>query len=316
MKLNCGGRRLTDLRFADDVILFSTSRRQLTNMLCDMQSEAEKTGLELHPDKTKILHNQQHRTPHSKKEFATVSQSKIEILPYTASQKYLGTKFTFDKPHEAEVEHRIAAGWRKFYQLKRELTTRTYSLRGRLRLFHGTITPTVLYGSVSWTLTQELSNRFRQAQRQMLRMIVGTPRRHRHAQHTDTNTSTPSSQPPQTRNSQNEAPQQDSASDKTETESSLVPEEEPVLEPWSDWIRRCTHDAERHLQRMNIQDWPTIQQQKKRYGHRRLVTRATNGHIQPYSGTHHYTQPSTHTDDKQDQEQDGPTASDNKNKHE
>ena len=49
---------LTNLRFADDVLLFSTSLEKLREMLCDFKSSTEAVGLGIHPDKTKILSNQ------------------------------------------------------------------------------------------------------------------------------------------------------------------------------------------------------------------------------------------------------------------
>eukprot|EP00959_Pyramimonas_sp_CCMP1952_P374625 7846034-Pyramimonas_sp.AAC.1 len=76
-----------------------------------------------------------------------------------------------------EVENQIASAWKTLYSLKQELTGTHYSLNNRIRLFHGTIAPTVLYGCEAWTMTQELENRIRRAQRQMLRMIAKTPRR-------------------------------------------------------------------------------------------------------------------------------------------
>ena len=47
--------RVTNLRFADDVLLVARSKGHLVNMLADVQQAAIKCGLELHPDKTKIL---------------------------------------------------------------------------------------------------------------------------------------------------------------------------------------------------------------------------------------------------------------------
>ena len=49
---------LTNLRFADDVLLFVTSKEQLRKMLCEFKKSTEKVGLRIHPDKTKILSNQ------------------------------------------------------------------------------------------------------------------------------------------------------------------------------------------------------------------------------------------------------------------
>ena len=49
--------RLCNLRFADDLIILATSRKQLKSMLLDLSSAAEVVGLELHMGKTKILTN-------------------------------------------------------------------------------------------------------------------------------------------------------------------------------------------------------------------------------------------------------------------
>ena len=49
---------LTNLRFADDVLLFATSKEQTRKMLCGFEKSTEKVGQRIHPDKTKILSNQ------------------------------------------------------------------------------------------------------------------------------------------------------------------------------------------------------------------------------------------------------------------
>lgn len=49
--------RLTNLRFADDVLLLAPTLPQLTKQLCDLQQTATPYGLEIHPNKTKILSN-------------------------------------------------------------------------------------------------------------------------------------------------------------------------------------------------------------------------------------------------------------------
>ena len=50
---------LTNLRFAVDVLLFSTSLSKLRDMLCEFKTSTEAVGLGIHPDKTKILSNQE-----------------------------------------------------------------------------------------------------------------------------------------------------------------------------------------------------------------------------------------------------------------
>ena len=49
---------LTNLRFADDVMLFATSKEHIRTVMCDFKKATEKVVLRIHPDKTKILSNQ------------------------------------------------------------------------------------------------------------------------------------------------------------------------------------------------------------------------------------------------------------------
>lgn len=51
------GSRLTHLRFADDIVLFSESSEQLETMLSALSEESEKVGLKMNVDKTKIMTN-------------------------------------------------------------------------------------------------------------------------------------------------------------------------------------------------------------------------------------------------------------------
>ena len=83
------GTALTNLRFADDVLLFATSLPQLKTMIGELAAEAQLTGLELHPDKTKILHNITKRRPNQQPEHAHINNLTAEIRPCGATQKYL-----------------------------------------------------------------------------------------------------------------------------------------------------------------------------------------------------------------------------------
>eukprot|EP00959_Pyramimonas_sp_CCMP1952_P340894 7140625-Pyramimonas_sp.AAC.1 len=49
--------RLTNLRFADGVLVLATSLRHVKKMMGDLQGAAEEVGLVLHPKGTKVLHN-------------------------------------------------------------------------------------------------------------------------------------------------------------------------------------------------------------------------------------------------------------------
>jgi len=102
-----------------------------------------------------ILHNG-HRPSRARRPPTRVDVNgmSIEIRSPYQSTKYFGRKMQFDEYHATEIENRIATALRTFHALKSELTIKHYSLDGRLRLFHGTITPTVLYGGEAWTTTK------------------------------------------------------------------------------------------------------------------------------------------------------------------
>ena len=109
---------ITNLRFADDVLLIGTTLNQVKNMLDTLTTETSKHGLQLHPDKTKILHNGSKSTGAHKQRHAQVCNMTIEILTKTEATKYLGRQFSFDQYNQTEIDNRIAAAWKKFWSLK------------------------------------------------------------------------------------------------------------------------------------------------------------------------------------------------------
>ena len=115
---------LTNLRFADDVLLFATSKEQLRKMLCEFKKSTEKVRLRIHPDKTKILSNQSIINSDTKKELE-VEDMKIEILTRSESVKYLGQKISFHHQETTGIKNRIRAAWATFRKYRQELTSKT-----------------------------------------------------------------------------------------------------------------------------------------------------------------------------------------------
>ena len=131
----------------------------------------EIVGLKIHP-KT-ILANQRRSNRQSK---ATIDDIKVEVLPKSEKAKYFGQTITFEQQETTEIQSRIRAAWASFSRYRQELTSRYHLLRHRLRVFNMVITPTLTYGSGTWTLSQEHEKLIRSTQRKMLRLIVQTKR--------------------------------------------------------------------------------------------------------------------------------------------
>eukprot|EP00973_Karenia_brevis_P046646 6471381-Karenia_brevis.AAC.1 len=96
---------LTNLRFADDVLLIAPSLHQLTHMLTDFKHTAKQVGLELHPDKTKIMTNATRHTGRPKQKHVVIDDAKLEILARGQPTKYLGRLITFEKAQETEIDN-------------------------------------------------------------------------------------------------------------------------------------------------------------------------------------------------------------------
>ena len=239
IKISSSAEKLTNLRFADDILLISHSLESISKMIAHLSMESIRSGLALHPDKTKILHNSWTRLKNIPAH-VNANGMQIEVLRAEESTKYLGRKLCFSDPHRVELENRISNAWKKFYSLKQELTGKHYSINDRLRLFHGTVTPTVLYGCEAWALSTELENRLQKTQRQMLRMILGVPRRVMHVCPDDGSDVT------------------SNADEETHVESAAE-----SLEPWVDWIRRSTHEAEKRMKELKLEDWVTLHRRRK-----------------------------------------------------
>ena len=79
---------LTNLRFADDILITGRSLHQVKQMLKDLVEEAGKVGLEIHPLRTKILNNGFGQFQAT--ESVDVLGMQVEVLKRHESTMYLG----------------------------------------------------------------------------------------------------------------------------------------------------------------------------------------------------------------------------------
>jgi hypothetical protein len=103
---------MTNLRFADDILLIGKSLPQIRNMLSDVVSESAKIGLELHPGKTKILHNGIGYG--SRVAEANCNGMSIQVLDCQSQTMYLGRALRLTDTHDIELQNRTAKAWAKF----------------------------------------------------------------------------------------------------------------------------------------------------------------------------------------------------------
>ena len=114
---------LTDLRFADDVLLFSTCRADIAKMIVDLSREAKKYGLKIHMGKTKVMTTAQTRRPLS------CDGTSVEVLDPESSERYLGRQLAIEEYHVVELKNRINCGWKAFFKFKDALCNRNLPIK-------------------------------------------------------------------------------------------------------------------------------------------------------------------------------------------
>jgi hypothetical protein len=159
---------LTNLRFADDVVLLATSRADVRKMLSDLNAEAGKFGLKLHSGKTKVFVT----SPADRQTPISCAGFDVAVLQEGDSEKYLGRKLSVDDYHHAEFKNRLAMGWAAFFKLKEALCNRHVPIKDRIALLQSSVAPCVLYACGTWTMTAGMFRKLRSTQRRMLRWMV------------------------------------------------------------------------------------------------------------------------------------------------
>lgn len=110
--ININGEFLSNLRFADDIILFSETATQLQEMVNELYTVSYEIGLELNITKTKVMTN--------------TSKTNIMVnnipLEYVQEYVYLSKQISFKKTrHREELNRRINLAWNKFWSNKQVL---------------------------------------------------------------------------------------------------------------------------------------------------------------------------------------------------
>ncbi|GBP47781.1 Retrovirus-related Pol polyprotein from type-2 retrotransposable element R2DM; Endonuclease [Eumeta japonica] len=161
--LNIDGSTLTHLRFADDIVLFAKTPEDLNIMLNDLASESAKVGLQLNPEKTKVMTN-------GNKSSINVGESQIS---YVEDYIYLGQLISPKDNINKEIERRIANSWKRYWSLREVMKDKNLHISTKSKLFNTCILPILMYGSQTWAITENTTNKIASCQRAMERSMIG-----------------------------------------------------------------------------------------------------------------------------------------------
>ena len=173
--INIDGEQLTDLRFADDVALTTTSVKNMEDQLRSLNRESKLVGLQMHKGKTKFMTN------FETSEEITIENHQIEKVE---SYKYLGQTLKMEDTTKEEIMIRIKGGWRCFGMYKEILTDKEIPLSLRRKIFDQCILTTMTYGAETWSTTKVMEQKLITTQRAMERRMLNLTLRDK-VRHTD-----------------------------------------------------------------------------------------------------------------------------------
>ena len=87
--------------------------------------------------------------------FLDISGDLVQVLTGSESHKYLGRKIIGDLRNRSSVEisFRKQCAWMQFHKHRMMLTDHNVSMKSRLKFSHAVITPTILFGLTTCSLT-------------------------------------------------------------------------------------------------------------------------------------------------------------------
>ena len=161
--INMNGEYLNNLRYADDVVLFSDSRQEIEEMVCELEEKSKLRGMSMNIDKTAVMSSNKEDIQ------ITIDEKKIERVEEIV---YLGQNISMRNRTAEEVERRIALTWAKFWSLKNVFKGRI-TVYNKTKILNSCVLPTLKYGSQTWSLSKNDESKIKVTQNSMERSMMG-----------------------------------------------------------------------------------------------------------------------------------------------
>lgn len=161
---NIDGKNLNNLRFADDIVLFSDNLEEMRLMLRDLQKVCGKVGLNINMSKTKFMTN---LVPSCG---LKIDGAEIQLVNRYV---YLGHEVSISRDNQTcELKRRLTLSWAAFGRLK-DVFKSDIPVNLKRMVFDQCVLPVMTYGSETLTLTTATAKKLRVTQRKMERSMLG-----------------------------------------------------------------------------------------------------------------------------------------------
>ena len=149
--VNVGGYKISNLRYADDIVLIASNVNELQQLLDKVRGASEKAGLFLNAKITKTMTIRRQLTMNDETPI-TINEYAVEnVIQFI----YLGAVFTNTYDDSLEIKRRIAIAKNATIALTNIWKNRSITLRTKLRLLNSLVFPVASYGSECWVLKKK-----------------------------------------------------------------------------------------------------------------------------------------------------------------
>jgi len=156
------------LLYADDVVITTTKRDELEEVVCKWKDRLAEFGMRLNVAKTEYL------------EFGVETPGTVKIdnrdLNKVSNFKYLGSMISANNDAKGAATSRIAAAWMKWRDTTGVLCDKRMPDRLKSKIYRTVVRPVILYGAETLPCTQNVENTFHTNEMKMLRWSVGLTR--------------------------------------------------------------------------------------------------------------------------------------------
>ena len=167
--ITIGGVNINNIRYADDTVIIADSAEKLQLLLNTVNRESELMGLKINIKKTEVVVTSKNPEPPNCN--ILINDERIK---QSSNFVYLGSMVTQDGRSNQEIQRRILIAKNAFKIMKNLLTNNRISAQTRTRALKTYVWSTLMYGSESWTMTEEIKHRLRAVEmwfyRRMLRI--------------------------------------------------------------------------------------------------------------------------------------------------
>ena len=147
--IKIAGRKINNLRYADDSTFMAESEEELKSLLMKVKEKSEKAGLKISIQKVKLMASGP----------ITSWQIDGETMEAVTDFSFLGSKITADGDCSYEIKRRLLLGRKAMTNLDSILKSKDITLLTNVHIVKAMIFPVVMNGCESWTIKKATCQR-------------------------------------------------------------------------------------------------------------------------------------------------------------